>query len=370
MRIERVDLLQLQLRLRHPFVTSFGPQHERHVVLVRVHADGVDGWGELVAGRNPVYSEETVATALTVIRDHLLVLTLGRRVDDPRQPASWWRKIRGNPMAKAAVEMAVWDAWSAATATPLAALLGGSRTAVPAGVSIGIQDSTSALLDRVEQFLERGYVRIKLKIAPGSDVTPVAAVRERFGDVALMADANSAYTLDDAEHLAQLDAFELTMIEQPLAHDDIIDHASLAPRVRTPLCLDESVRSADDARRALHIGACRIINCKPGRLGGLSESLALHDWAVDAGVPLWVGGMLETGVGRLHNIALASLPGFTLPGDTSASDRYWHTDIIEPAVTIAADGTVAVPTVAGVDAVLDHERLQSLVTHRASFTAS
>ncbi|CAN5838662.1 o-succinylbenzoate synthase [soil metagenome] len=369
MRIERIDLVHLTMQLRNPFVTSFGPQHERQVVLVHVHAEGVDGWGELVAGRNPVYSEETVATAVTVIRDHLLAPVLGCTVDDPRQTAGWWPKIRGNPMARAAIEMAVWDAWSAATGTPLAALLGGTRDAVPAGVSIGIQDSTAALLDRVEGFLAQGYVRIKLKIAPGSDIAAVAAVRERFPDAALMADANSAYTLADADHLAQLDAFDLTMIEQPLAHDDIIDHAELAPRLRTPVCLDESIRSADDARRALRIGACRIINCKPGRLGGLGESIALHDWAIDAGVPLWVGGMLETGIGRLHNIALASLPGFTLPGDTSASDRYWHTDIIAPAVTIAADGTVAVPTVAGVDAVVDHDRLRSAVTHRESFTA-
>lgn len=371
MRIERIDLLWLTMPLRNPFVTSFGPQYERDVVLVRVHAEGVEGWGELVAGRDPVYSEETVATATTIIRNHLLAPILGTTIDDPGHMAAWWPTVRGNAMARAAIEMAVWDAWSAATSTSLATLLGGTDTssAVPAGVSVGIQDSTAALLHRVEEFLAQGYARIKLKIAPGSDVTAVAAVRERFPDIALMADANSAYALTDAEHLARLDAFELTMIEQPLAHDDIVDHAALAPRLRTPLCLDESIHSADDARRALRIGACQIINCKPGRLGGLNESLALHDWAVDAGVPLWVGGMLETGIGRLHNIALASLPGFTLPGDTSASDRYWQTDIIEPAVTIAPDGTVAVPTIAGVGRVLDHDRLDAIVTHRESFTA-
>ena len=368
--IDRVDLLHLTMALRHPFVTSFGSQHERDVVLVRVRADGVDGWGELVAGRDPAYSEETVASALTIMRDHLLHRVIGRDITDPRQVATWWTRVRGNPMAKAAIEMAVWDAWSAATGRSLAALLGGTRTAVPAGVSVGIADSTGALLDRVAAFVEQGYARIKLKIAPATDVERVAAVRERFADVALMADANSAYTLADADHLAELDAYDLTMIEQPLAHDDIIDHATLATRVATPLCLDESIRSADDARRALQIGACRIINCKPGRLGGLTESLALHDWGVASGVPLWVGGMLESGIGRLQNIALASLPGFTLPGDTSASDRYWEADIIDPPVTIAPDGTVAVPAIAGVDAAIDHERLQARVHLTESFDAA
>ena len=367
LRIEGVDLLHLMMRLRQPFVTSFGPQLERDIVLVRVRADGVDGWGELVAGRAPVYSEETVVTATAVLRNHLVDLILGETIDDPRAVAPLWRAVRGNPMAKAALEMAVWDVWSAATGRPLAAVLGGDRATVPAGVSVGIQQSTAALLDRVADFVAQGYARIKLKIAPGADVDRVAAVRERFGDVALMADANSAYTLADADHLAALDAYDLTMIEQPLAHDDIIDHADLAPRLRTPLCLDESIRSTDDAGRALRLGACRIINCKPGRMGGLAESLALHDWAVATDVPLWVGGMLESGVGRLHNIALASLPGFTLLGDTSASDRYWETDIIDPPVTISADGTVAVPTVAGVDKAIDHGRLRAWVDHIETF---
>lgn len=367
LRIEGADLLHLAMRLRHPFVTSFGPQHERDVVLVRVRADGVDGWGELVAGRTPAYSEETVATATTMLRDHLLDLVLGRTITDPRDVAPLWRAVRGNPMAKAALEMAVWDVWSAATGRPLAAVLGGDRVAVRAGVSVGIQPSTAALLDRVADFVEQGYARIKLKIAPGTDVDRVAGVRERFPEVALMADANSAYTLADAERLALLDAYDLTMIEQPLAHDDIIDHADLAPRLRTPLCLDESIRSADDARRALRLGACTIINCKPGRMGGLAECLVLHDWALAAGVPLWVGGMLESGVGRLHNIALASLPGFTLPGDTSASDRYWVTDIIDPPVTIAPDGTVTVPTVTGVDKAIDHDRLRASVDRIETF---
>jgi O-succinylbenzoate synthase len=271
-------------------------------------------------------------------------------------------------MAKAAVEMAVWDAWSGATGRSLADLLGGTATTVPAGVSVGLQDDVSALLDRVEGYVQQGYARIKLKIAPGQDVTLVRGVRERFGDVRLMVDANSAYTLDDAPHLAGLDQFDLMMIEQPLAHDDIIDHAGLAPLLRTPLCLDESIRSADDARRAHQLHACRIINCKPGRLGGHAASLALHDWCVAHTVPLWVGGMLESGVGRLHNIALASLPGFTLPGDTSASDRYWQADIIVPPVSLAPDGTVEVPSEAGIGQRIDHARLRSVLVHSETFT--
>jgi O-succinylbenzoate synthase len=365
--LERIDLLHVSMQLLEPFVTSFGPQQQRDIVLIRVFADGVEGWGELVAAREPIYSEETAITATAMLRHHLLGRVLGRTVDDPRQVDRWWAGARGNPMAKAAVEMAVWDAWARASGQSLAHLLGGSATSAPAGVSVGIQGDTAALLDRISGFVEQGYARIKLKIAPGRDVAMVAAVREQFPDVPLTVDANSAYTLADADHLAQLDAFGLMMIEQPLAHDDIVDHATLAPKMKTPICLDESIRSADDARRAHQLGACRIINCKPGRLGGYAASLALHDWCTAAGIPLWVGGMLESGVGRLHNIALASLPGFTLPGDISASDRYWATDIIDPPVRLAPDGTVAVPAAPGIGHEIDHERLRSVLEHSETF---
>jgi O-succinylbenzoate synthase len=273
-------------------------------------------------------------------------------------------------MAKAAVEMAVWDVWARAAGQSLAHALGGSKTSVASGVSVGIQDDTAALLDRVAGYVAQGYARIKLKIAPGNDVGLVAAVRERFGDIELMVDANSAYTLDDAQHLAALDEFDLMMIEQPLEHDDIIDHATLAPELRTPICLDESIRTPGDARRAHQLGACRIINCKPGRMGGHTASLALHDWCTAAGMPLWVGGMLESGVGRLHNIALASLDGFTLPGDTSASDRYWTADIIAPEVRLSPDGTVPVPTGPGLGHAIDHDRIQSVLEHTETFTAA
>jgi O-succinylbenzoate synthase len=376
--IERIDLLHLSMQLLEPFVTSFGPQLQRDIVLIRLHADGVQGWGELVAGREPTYSEETVVTATAMLRHHLLGMVLGRTVDDPRQVTRWWAGVRGNPMAKAAVEMAVWDAWARATGRSLAQALSAAgdegdalapAASVAAGVSVGIHADTTALLERVENYLEQGYARIKLKIAPGRDLDAVAAVRERFGDAKLMVDANSAYTLADAGHLATLDAFDLMMVEQPLAHDDIIDHATLAPRLRTPICLDESIRSTDDARRALQLGACRIVNCKPGRLGGHAASLSLHRWGTATGVPLWVGGMLESGVGRLHNIALASLPGFTLPGDTSASNRYWAADIIDPPVRLSPDGTVAVPTAPGIGHDIDVERLDSVLVRTETFVA-
>lgn len=366
--IERVDLLHLSMELRAPFVTSFGPQHQRDIVLVRVDCDGVEGWGELVAGRTPVYSEESVITAAAALRHHLLAMVLGATIDHPGDVSTRWAFVRGNPMAKAAIEMAVWDAWARATHQSLAGLLGGRAETVPTGVSVGLQDDTAALLDRVAGHVDEGYARIKLKIAPDRDIALVAAVRERFADVALMVDANSAYTLSDAAHLAALDAFDLMMIEQPLAHDDIVDHATLAAQLATPVCLDESIRSVDDARRAHQLGSCRVINCKPGRMAGHGPSLALHDRCTADGTALWVGGMLESGVGRLHNIALASLPGFTLPGDTSASDRYWTADIIDPPVRLRPDGTVAVPTGPGIGHAIDHDRLRSVLVHTETFT--
>ena len=341
--IERADLLRLSMRLVGDFRTSFGTQRDRDIVLARVVCDGVEGYGELVAGTAPLYSEETVGTALSVLREYLLPRVLGHRFAHPADVADAWAPVRGNRMARATVETAVWDAWARLRGIPLVEALGGSHAQVATGVSVGIQDSVTGLLDEIARYLEAGYARIKVKIEPGWDVGVIRQVRSTFGDIRLMADANSAYALADAEHLRRLDEFGLEMIEQPLGHDDIIDHAALQARLETPVCLDESIHSAEDARRALDLGSCRIINVKLGRLGGHTEALRLHDLCVARGVPLWCGGMLESGVGRLHNIALASLPGFTLPGDTSASDRYWHHDVIDPPVTIAADGTVATP---------------------------
>jgi O-succinylbenzoate synthase len=373
-RIERIEFIRLSMPLRTPFRTSFGTQHERDIVIVRVTCDGVEGYGELVAGAQPLYSEEVVGTALVMMREHLVPRVLGRRISHPREIAASWSRFRGNHMAKAAIESAVWDAWARITEQPLAAALGGRKTSVESGVSIGIKDDVPALLDDIEGFLAAGYARIKIKIEPGWDTEVVAAVRGAFGDIALMVDANSAYTRADTDHLRRLDEFGLMMIEQPLAHDDIVDHAALQDALATPICLDESIHTAEDARRALDLGACRIINVKLGRLGGHAESLALHRLCVERGVPVWCGGMLETGVGRLHNIALASLAGFTLPGDTSASERYWAEDIIDPPVTIAPDGTVAVPASAGIGHRIRTDLLDELTvasqTHEADGRAS
>lgn len=363
--VERVDLLRLSMRLRGDFRTSFGSVRDRDIVLARAVCDGVEGYGELVAGAAPLYSEETVGTALSVLREHLLPGVLGRRFSHPSDVAETWERVRGNRMARATVETAVWDAWARLRGVPLAEALGGTKARVTTGVSVGIQESVDELLRQVESFLESGYARIKVKIEPGWDVDVLRRIRGAFGDIRLMADANSAYTLADVEHLRRLDEFGLEMIEQPLAHDDIVDHAALQAQMVTPICLDESIHSAEDARRALDLGACRIVNVKLGRLGGHTESLRLHELCRARGVPLWCGGMLESGVGRLHNIALASLPGFVLPGDTSASDRYWERDVIDPPVTLEADGTVTTPAGAIADR-LDPELLARFVVAEES----
>ena len=335
------------MRLKAPFRTSFGTVHDRHIVLVRVDGDGVEGWGELVAETAPLYNEETVDTAWEVMRSHLLPLVVGEEFSHPSQLAHRWSMVRRNYMAKAAIELAFWDAWCRAGEISLSRALGGEAQAISVGVSIGIQRSLPELLTEVERFLGEGYQRIKVKIEPGWDLDVVAAIRERFGDIPLMVDANSAYRLDDLAHLRNLDEFALMMIEQPLAHDDIVDHARLQAELATPICLDESIHSAEDARKALDLGSCRIINIKPGRVGGHTESLAIHDLCRTRNVPVWCGGMLESGIGRLHNVALASLPGFTLPGDTSASSRYFAEDIIDPPVT-SPGGMVAVPDEPGI----------------------
>src|SRR3954452_8026431 len=326
-----VELLRASLPLVAPFRTSFGTQLDRDVLLVRVELDGVDGWAECVADAHPYYSSETVDGAADILRRYLVPAVRAAVASGPFTPASVapaLSRIKGHRMAKAALETALLDAWLRARATSLASFLGATATSVPCGVSVGIMDSVPALLDAVDGYLGQGYRRIKLKIEPGWDVAPVRAVRERFGDdVLLQVDANTAYTLQDAPVLAGLDPFGLLLIEQPLDEEDVAGHAELARRVRTPICLDESIVSARAAADAIRIGACSIINVKPGRVGGYLESRRIHDVCAAAGVPVWCGGMLETGIGRAATLALAALPGFTLPGDTSASRRYYAEDV-------------------------------------------
>jgi O-succinylbenzoate synthase len=347
-RIDRIELRLLRLPLVHFFETSFGRVHDRTFILVTVHGEGERGLGECVADADPFYSAETTTTAWHIIRDFIAPAVIGRAFAHPREVFPALRAIRGHQMAKAAIEMAAWDLHARQQGVPLARALGGTRTSIESGVSIGIQDSLEQLARKIETERAAGYRRIKIKIKPGWDVNAVAFVRERFGAIPLMVDANAAYTLGDAAHLAALDPFSLLMIEQPLEYDDIRDHAALQQRIATPICLDESIHSVRSAEDALAIGACRIINIKPGRVGGHTESIRLHDLAAAAGVPVWHGGMLESGIGRAHNIHLSTLPNFRLPGDIAASRRYYAPDLIEPPIEVRPDGTIDVPRGPGI----------------------
>ena len=357
MPVERIELRQIAMPLLHPFETSFGRTTLRQIILVRlVDHQGVEGWGECVAGEEPTYSEEWTETAWLALEHLLAPLTLN---------GDSFAHIRGNRMAKAAIETAQWDLEARRNNVPLAKLLGGVRSEIASGVSIGLQDSIDGLLRKIESEVAAGYQRIKIKIKPGRDLELLAAVRSRFPDIPLMADANSAYTLADTPLLRRFDAFHLTMIEQPLAHDDIADHARLQQEIETPICLDESIRSAADARHAIDMGACRIINLKIGRVGGHAESKEIEAVCRERGIGLWCGGMLEAGIGRAHNIAIASLSGVTMPGDVSATARYWAEDIVEPAVTVSAHGTIAVPTGAGIGFDVRMDRIERLTVRSA-----
>jgi len=359
LRLDALELRLVRLPLLEPFEVSFGRMESRLLFLLRLEAGPHFGWGECVAGETPLYSYETVGTARHVIRRHLAPAILGKEIKDLADLASRFGAFRGHPMAKAGIELAFVDLVARLRGESIARVIGGVRHEVEVGVSLGIQPTVDALDERVRHFLGLGYRRIKLKIKPGADVSIVSEIRKRHPRVLLSVDANAAYTLADAGLLRQLDAYDLLMIEQPLAHDDLVDHASLQQTLTTAICLDESITSHDRARQALETGACRIVNLKIGRVGGYSEALRIHDLCVERGVPLWCGGMLESGIGRAHNVALASLPGFTLPGDISGSRRYFERDVIVPPVEVAADGTVAVPTSAGLGFEVDVAFLES-----------
>ncbi|GAA3663851.1 o-succinylbenzoate synthase [Microbacterium marinilacus] len=362
MRVERVALHRISLPLVAPFRTSLGVEHERTALLVQVTSDEAEGWGECVAGADASYSSEYVESAEDVLRRHLVPRLLAAEHVTAHTLASLWSGVKGHLMAKAALEGAVLDAELRTHSLSLASSLGAVSRRVPSGVSVGIMDSVPELLDVVAQYLAAGYQRIKLKIEPGWDLAPVRAVRERFGDdLLLQVDANTAYTQGDARHLARLDAFDLLLIEQPLDEDDLRGHAHLARSLKTPICLDESIVSARSAFDAISMGACEIINIKPGRVGGYLEARRIHDVCAAAGVPVWCGGMLETGIGRAGNVALSALPGFTLPGDVSASDRYYATDITDPFVL--DDGYLDVPQGAGLGVAPVPDVLASVTTH-------
>ena len=368
MKIDRVNQYHVSLPLKHPFETSFGRvTHEEHI-LIAVHGEGVTGWGESPVAPDPFYSYETIETCWHIQRDHLIPRLLeagevAHATDIPRLFA----RIRGHNMAKAGIEAALWDLEGKVSGRSVSDLLGGTRDHIESGISLGIQDSMEMLLDRIETMLAEGYARIKMKIKPGWDANAVGKVRERFPAVRLMVDANSAYTLEDVDMLRALDEYDLMMIEQPLAHDDIVDHAVLQRDLETAVCLDESIHTVANAREALALNACRIINIKPARVGGLTHAKRIHDLCAEANVPVWCGGLLETGIGRAHNVALASLPNFSLPGDISASDRYWHEDIVEPAFTLSPEGTMPVPQGPGIGVDVLLKRVEAAAIKRASY---
>ena len=363
MRIDRIELRLLRLPLVRFFETSFGRIHDRPFVIVTVEDSGSIGLGECVADANPYYSSETTRTAWHIIQEFIAPVVLARKFEHPREIFAALRGIRGHNMAKAAVEMAAWDLYARQKGEPLSRALGGSpaviSSGIASGVSIGIQDSLEQLEERVAAELADGYRRIKIKIKPGWDIEAVEMIRRRFGHVPLMVDANAAYTLNDAAHLAQLDRFNLMMIEQPLDYDDVRDHARLQERLKTPICLDESLHTVRLAEEAIELKACRIINIKPGRVGGHAESVRLHDLAARHAIPVWHGGMLESGIGRAHNIHLSTLPNFTLPGDVAASRRYFAPDLIDPEIIVRADGTIAVPDGPGIGVTVVPERIQA-----------
>ncbi len=360
MKVARLTLRELRMRLKAPFETSFGVTEERRVLLVEVICDGLSGWGEITALPTPSYNSETTGTAWHIVSDFIAPLVVGRDLSAAAEVDEVLAGIRGHNMAKGGVETAIWDAEARLKAVPLWKLLGGTRPEIGCGVSLGIRETPEALVRKVEQELAAGYQRIKLKIKPGKDIDFVAAVRERFPDILLSTDANSAYTLYDADHLHRLDEYGLLMIEQPLAWDDIFSHARLQSKLKTSLCLDECINHYRDAEAAVELHACEIVNIKLGRVGGHSGARKVHDVCAARGVPVWCGGMLESGIGRAHNIAMSTLPGFTLPGDVSASSRYWHEDIIEPDVKVTARGTISVPNETGIGYAVKRELIERL----------
>ncbi|HWJ03045.1 MAG TPA: o-succinylbenzoate synthase [Verrucomicrobiae bacterium] len=356
--IERVILRHLRMELKAPFTTSFGTLQSREFILVEaVDCDGVSGWGESVAFFSPWYNEETLKTNWHMLEDFLIPLVFSAPVDHPDAVWQRFKPIRKNNMAKAALEGALWDIFAIKQTSPLSRALGGSKGEIEVGISIGIQKSIPELLNLIQKYLEEGYRRIKVKIMPGWDMEVLREIRRHFPKVPLMADANSAYSLADLPHLKTLDEFGLTMVEQPLASDDIVDHAKLQASLQTPVCLDESIHSPDDARKAIELGSCKVINIKIGRVGGLSQAKEIHDLCHAQGIPVWCGGMLEAGVGRAHNIAITSLSNFILPGDTAASSRYWERDIIVPEVT-TNDGLIRIPDLPGLGYAVDRGQVE------------
>ena len=367
MKIESITLREIRMRLKSPFETSFGTVQDRRIVLVEVLADGVSGWGEVTAGETPAYNAETTDTAWHVLTDFLAPSLVGKSISNASEFPALVSQIRGHEMAKSGVENALWDAEAQLKGVPLYKHLGGTIEEIACGVSLGIRENPEALVGRVEEELRSGYQRIKLKIKPGKDYEFVAAVRKEFPQIRLSVDANSAYNLDDASHLQSLDEFDLLMMEQPLSWDDIYAHSKLQAQIKTAICLDECIHNTRHALTAIELKACRIINIKLGRVSGHTEARLMQEACRTHGVPVWCGGMLESGIGRAHNIAMSTLPGFSLPGDVSASQRYWSEDIVEPAVEVTARGTIRVPKTPGLGYAVKRDFVEQLTVRRNVF---
>lgn len=369
MKIEAITLREIHMPLVHFFETSFGRTYSRRILLVTVHSEGVEGWGESVVGEDPYYSSEWIDSAWPTLTRYLIPAMLGKRVESGRECPALYAKVRAHRMAKAGLENAVWDAEAAQKKQPLWKLLGGTRREIPCGVSIGIQDSIEQLLEKIEIELGEGYRRIKVKVKPGWDLNVLEKIRSRWTDITLSCDANSAYTLDEVEHLRKFDQFNLLMIEQPLWNDEIYYHARLQKELRTAICLDESIVNARSAALAGDIGACRIVNIKVGRVGGFSEAIKVHDVCQQNKIPVWCGGMLETGIGRGHNIALSTLPNFSLPGDVSASKRYWKEDIVEPEIVVSPKGMIAIGDTPGTGYRVKPDLIEKLTVRKDTLRA-
>lgn len=369
MRIDKVELFHVRMRLNHPFETSFGVEVDRDSVIVHLLSEGMEGWGECVASNFPGYSYETAGTAWEMLVKFFIPQILGKQlisVEDYRRSIA---HLKGHPLARAGLEMAIWDVMAKAQGKSLARMFGGTQETVAVGVSVGLERDARLILDEVEAYLERGYRRIKLKIKPGKDIEVIRLVRESYPKIALQVDANSAYSIADSELFKAIDPFDLLMIEQPLAEDDLVDHSTLQSKIETAICLDESIRCVRHAKQAIQIGACRVINIKPGRVGGLFEAKSIHDYCSEVNIPVWCGGMLETNIGRASNLAIASLPGFVLPGDISASARYYEQDIAEPEFTLNSDSTITVPKGPGLGVSVNLSALEQMTLRREALKA-
>ena len=367
MKIERITLRHTKMELVSPFTTSMGTEYDEEHIIVRVDADSVTGWGECVAEGTPFYSYETVQTAWHILQDFLIPSILGKNIKNIDEAINNYSMVRGHRMAKAGLEAALWDLLAKSKNVSLSQMLGGTKDKVDVGVSIGIQNSEGELIKKVSDYLKEGYKRIKIKISPGNDINFIKALRKEFPEILLQVDANSAYSLKDVKLFKEMDDYHLLLIEQPLGYEDIYDHSKLQREIKTPICLDESIHSLNDTRAAIELDSCRVINIKPGRVGGFTESKLIHDYCASKNIPVWHGGMLESGIGRAGNVALASLPNFTLPGDISASKRYYKEDIVEPEFLVNPDGTMDVPTNPGIGVEVNEKALEKVTARKKTF---